>query len=462
MIKLDLQTVAEACHGELQGENLTFLGVGTDTRADLRGKLFIAIKGERFDAHDFVSKAEEQGAIALLVARAVESALPQVIVADTRIAMGELARHWREHLALKVVGLTGSVGKTTVKEMLASILRTDAPTLATKGNFNNDIGVPLTLFDLSGAHKYAVIEMGANHKGEIGYCAGIAKPNVALITKIAPAHLEGFGSIEGVAHAKSEIYQALSSDGIAVLNNEIAFKGIVEKAIGGRRCIRYGLHKDHNDLYADQISLDDSGCARFTLHCAGEQMRVQLTLPGEHNVSNALAAAGAAHALRFSLEKIATGLAQTPSVKGRVNQRQAENGALVIDDTYNANLTSMCAALDLLASKPTQTIAILGDMGELGEAAVEMHREVGQYAKSKNIAALYTLGNLSEQMSKAFGAGARHFTSIDELNAHLQKTLTGREAILVKGSRSAKMERVVAALCGDEQPATKQEQRETR
>lgn len=446
MIKLDLLTAAQACNAHLQGDNKTFLGVGTDTRADLRERLFIAIKGERFDAHEFVAQAQQQGAVALMVDHAVQSDLPQLIVSDTRMAMGELARYWRMQLPLKVAGLTGSVGKTTVKEMLASILRTDAPTLATKGNFNNDIGVPLTLFELSGAHKYAVIEMGANHKGEIGYCASIAKPDVAVITKIAPAHLEGFGSIEGVAHAKSEIYQALASDGVAVMNADIAFKSIVEKAIGGRKCIRYSLNQPQ-DLFADQITMDDMGRARFTLRTASGDIRVQLTLPGEHNVSNALAAAAVAVAMGFDLDAIARGLGQVPDVKGRVNQRKALNGALVIDDTYNANLASMCAALDLLATKPTHTVAILGDMGELGDSAVDMHQEVGVYAKSKKITHLYTLGTLSEHTSKAFGAGAQHFHDLESLLGALTKNLTGNESILVKGSRSAKMERIVSALC---------------
>lgn len=457
MIKLDLYASTLACDGTLIGDNLTYLGVGTDTRSDLAGKLFIALKGERFDAHEFIDSARENGVVALLVSRQVESDLPQIIVADTRIALGRLAAYWRQQLRLKVVGLTGSVGKTTVKEMIASILRTRAPTLATKGNLNNDIGVPLTLFELSAMHQYAVIEMGANHQHEIGYCTDIVQPDVALITKIAPAHIEGFGSIEGVAHAKSEIFSHSSKQCIAVLNAEINYKKIVENAIGDRRCLRFGLHALDNDVRASHVKLNEQGNAEFKLHAFEQSVEVNLSLPGEHNVSNALAAAAVALGLGFELHEIAAGLAKTPSTKGRVNQLLALNGALVIDDTYNANLSSVCAAIDLLVSKSRVTVAVLGDMGELGELADEMHAEVGAYAKLKGVSFMRTVGTLSKKTSVAFGKEAKHYDDIDSLIKALRAEFTGTEAILVKGSRSARMERVVSALC---EPAQSQKEQD--
>ena len=450
MITMRLMDIAQAVAGRLIGADLTAAekivrAVNTDSRQAIAESLFVALRGERFDAHDFAAGAVSTGAIALLVERELPLAVPQIIVADTRLALGDLARAWRRRCRATVVGLTGSAGKTTVKEMIASILRQDGETLATLGNLNNDIGVPLTLFRLGAEHKYAVIEMGANHRGEIAYCAGIAEPTVAAITLIGAAHLEGFGSLEGVAHAKSEIYAALPANGVAVLNEDALFQPILRAAIGSRRSIRFGSQPSA-DVHAVQVTLDADACARFTLVTPRGRVAVQLPVPGQHNVMNALTAAAMAEALQLPLELIARGLAATPVVGGRLVRKQARCGAVLIDDTYNANLSSVKAAIDLLVSLPGRPVLVFGDMGELGNEAAAIHAEVGHYARQKQVAAVYTLGQLSANTSTAFGAGGQHFSALEPLLAALESALTGEHVVLVKGSRSARMERVVSAL----------------
>lgn len=419
--------------------------VNTDSRQVIAASLFVALRGERFDAHDFAADAVAGGAVAVLVERQLPLAVAQIVVTDTRIALADLARAWRRRCAATVVGLTGSAGKTTVKEMIASILRQDGETLATIGNLNNDIGVPLTLFRLQPQHRYAVIEMGANHAGEIGYCAAIAEPTVAAITLIGAAHLEGFGSIEGVARAKSEIFAALPATGCAVLNSDALHQDILQAAIGARRTIHFGASSTA-EIHADQVVLNDSACAAFTLVTPRGRVAVQLPVPGQHNVMNALAAAGVGIALGLSLQQIAAGLQQTPVMAGRLVRKRAQNGALLVDDTYNANLSSVQAAIDLLVTLPGRPVLVFGDMGELGADAAAIHAEVGRYAKQRQVAAVYTLGKLSAETSAAFGGGAAHFSDLESLLMALRSSLSGTDAVLVKGSRSARMERVVSAL----------------
>lgn len=449
MITMRLIDIAHATGGQLidsaAAAESSVRAVNTDSRQVVAESLFVALRGERFDAHDFAAAAVNGGAIAVLVERQLPLSVPQIVVADTRIALGDLARAWRRRCGATVVGLTGSAGKTTVKEMIASILRQDGETLATLGNLNNDIGVPLTLFRLGAEHKYAVIEIGANHGGEIAYCASIAEPTVAAITLIGAAHLEGFGSLEGVAHAKSEIYAALPADGVAVLNEDALFQPILRAAIGARRRLRFGSQPSA-DVHAEQITLDADACARFTLVTPRGKVAVQLPVPGQHNVMNALTAAAMAEALQLPLDTIARGLAATPVVGGRLVRKQARCGATLIDDTYNANLSSVKAAIDLVVSLPGKPVLVLGDMGELGNEAAAIHAEVGQYAKQKQLAALFTLGTLSADASAAFGAGGQHFSALEPLLAALESTLTRQHVVLVKGSRSARMERVVSAL----------------
>lgn len=447
---MPLADIALATGGQLLAAEATVgairvTAVNTDSRQAVAASLFVALRGERFDAHDFAADAVATGAVAVLVERPLPLAVAQIVVKDTRVALADLARAWRRRCTATVVGLTGSAGKTTVKEMIASILRQDGETLATIGNLNNDIGVPLTLFRLQPQHRYAVIEMGANHAGEIGYCAAIAEPAVAAITLIGAAHLEGFGSIEGVARAKSEIFAALPATGCAVLNSDALHQDILQAAIGARRTIRFGAGATA-EVHAEQITLDDSACAAFTLVAPQGRVAVQLPVPGQHNVMNALAAAGVGIALGLSLAQIAAGLQQTPVVAGRLVRKRAQNGALLIDDTYNANLSSVQAAIDLLVTLPGRPVLVFGDMGELGADAAAIHAEVGRYAKQRQVAALYTLGKLSAETSAAFGVGAAHFSDLESLLMALQSSLTGTDAVLIKGSRSARMERVVAAL----------------
>ena len=442
-MEMRLLDIAQATGGRLVGADRLVRVFNTDSRQAVPESLFIALRGERFDAHDFAAMAIDGGAVAVIVERQLNVTVPQIVVADSRRALGDLARAWRRRCPATVVGLTGSAGKTTVKEMIASILRQDGETLATIGNLNNDIGVPLTLFRLNDSHRYAVIEMGANHAGEIAYCAAIAEPSVAAITLIGAAHLEGFGSIEGVARAKSEIYSALPANGCAVLNRDALHQDILQAAIGGRKTLGFG---GNAEIRAEQVVLDAQACAGFTLVTPRGRIAVQLPVPGQHNVMNALAAAGVGEALGLSLTQIANGLQQTPVVGGRLVRKQARNGAVLIDDTYNANLSSVKAAIDLLSSLPGRPVLVFGDMGELGSDAAAIHAEVGHYAKQKQLAAVFTLGTLSAETSAAFGAGGHHFSELEALLAALRHALTGTDVVLVKGSRSARMERVVSAL----------------
>lgn len=447
MIRVSLQHIALWLQLAAPAANPPITGVATDTRKAMPGALFVALKGERFDAHDFVADARARGAAAALVSRPVDVDLPQLLVADTRLALGELAAAWRRQLAPKVIGLTGSCGKTSVKEMIAAILRLDGRTLATQGNLNNEIGVPLTLLQLSADDRYAVIEMGANHRGEIAYCASLAVPDVALVTLVAPAHLEGFGSIDGVAEAKAEIYQALPPTATAVINADDAYAGVFRLRAGVRAQLAFGLHAGA-DVRAVDVSLGADSRAQFTLCLPdGDQRRIHLPLPGKHNVMNALSAAAATFALGLKGELIARGLQQAPSVAGRLILRRALAGGTVIDDTYNANLGSVKAAIDVLASRAGQRTLVLGDMGELGASADSMHAEAGAYAKAAGIERLLTLGTLSRAATAAFGAGGEHFSDLDTLLARLQGQPGSSDTLLVKGSRSARMERVVAALC---------------
>ncbi len=433
---------------EHRGDNPVFTAVGTDSRNVKSGELFIALRGKHFDAHQYLGAAQAAGAAAAMVdvqgAAQVPAGLPVIVVNDTRKGLTQLAYAWRSRFTMPLVALTGSSGKTTVKEMLAAILRdaSNGAVLATRGNLNNEIGVPLTLLELRAEHRYAVIELGMNHAGEISRLTRLTRPDVALINNAGRAHIEHLGSEQAIARAKGEIFEGLATAGIAVLNADDTYALLWIELLNKNKYLRYGidasadvsaryeLHTMHSDIHFTT----PAGAVRATLHA-----------PGLHNVRNALAACAAALALNVPLAAIASGLSQYSGVKGRLQRKAARAGATLIDDTYNANPESMRAAIDVLAQTPGRRLLVLGDMGELGERAADCHAEVGAYARAAGIDALYALGEQSAHSVAAFGKGARHFAGIDELLAQVQTELAPDVTLLVKGSRFMQMERVVDA-----------------
>ncbi|HXL76678.1 MAG TPA: UDP-N-acetylmuramoyl-tripeptide--D-alanyl-D-alanine ligase [Burkholderiales bacterium] len=422
----------------------SFTGVSTDTRSLQRGDLFVALRGERFDGHAFLDHAKSAGAAGALVDRGYtgKAPLPLITVANTKRGLGDLARHWRTRFSPALIAITGSNGKTTVKEMLAAILRRHAGTdavLATTGNLNNDIGVPLTVLRLRPTHRWCAIELGMNHKGEIAYLAGIARPTVALVNNAQREHLEFMRSVDEVAAENAGIYAALGDDGVAVVNADDAHAALFRQQAGQRRLVDFGLGVA-------------SVTGRYALHPLASEIRVTtptgeaqttLAIPGLHNVRNALAAAASAHAVGVPAKAIGEGLAAFRPYVGRLQVKQARAGTTVIDDSYNANPDSVRAAIDVLAACPGPTVLVLGDMGEVGDHGADFHREIGFYARSKGISNLLALGDAMRHAVEAFGAGAQHFADVDELAGNV----SGR-TVLVKGSRFMKMERVVAALTG--------------
>ncbi|MGF6167232.1 UDP-N-acetylmuramoyl-tripeptide--D-alanyl-D-alanine ligase [Pseudomonas moraviensis] len=445
---LTLSELTNALEARLIGNDASFDGVSIDSRAIQPGQLFIALTGPRFDGHDYLNDVAGKGAVAALVEREVaDSALPQLLVKDTRQALGQLGALNRAAFTQPVAAVTGSSGKTTVKEMLASILRTRGPVLATRGNLNNDLGVPLTLIELAPEHTSAVIELGASRLGEIAYTVGLTKPHVAILNNAGTAHVGEFGGPEKIVEAKGEIIEGLAADGIAVLNLDDKAFGIWKTRAAGRQVLTFALSNSEANFHASDLATDARGCPAFNLHTPEGSERVQLNLLGTHNVANALAAAAAAHALGVSLFGIATGLGAVQPVKGRTVAQLAKNGMRVIDDTYNANPTSMCAAVDILAGFSGRTVLVLGDIGELGDWAEQGHRDVGEYARGK-VSALYAVGPNMVHAVNAFGEQAQHFGTQAELIQALAAEQDTNTTILIKGSRSAAMENIVAALCG--------------
>jgi len=426
--------------------------VVTDSRAVQAGDLFVALKGDNFDAHDFVADVLAKGAFAL-VRRDFATADGSVIRADEpRLALGTLAAAWCAQLDVKRIGITGSNGKTTVKEMVAAILRAhagDAAVHATAGNFNNDIGLPLTLLALTPAHRYAVIEMGMNHFGEIRYLTGLARPQVAVVNNAMRAHLGGgFDSTTDIARAKSEIFEGLTADGVAIINADDAQLPVFAAAAGQHRQLRFGLQS--GDVTARDVQASASG-SRFVLSCPQGEQLIELPAAGEHNVRNALAAAAVALALDVPLAAIAAGLAAFGGVKGRLQLKRAACGATLIDDTYNANPDSMKAGIDVLAAYPAPRIFVMGQIGELGDTAAALHAEVGAHARARGIEQLLCLGELSRHAANAYGAGAQYFDDLPALLAVLDQQVASDSSVLVKGSRFMRMERVVEHLLAQQQ-----------
>ena len=451
MIKLSTVQLAQILQAKLIGdENVQVAEINTDTRKSVSNSLFFALKGEKFDAHQYLDQAVSQGALALVVQQENSSILvPQLVVKDTRIALGELAKWLREKINPRTVAMTGSSGKTTVKEMTASILQHTAAdseaVLFTNGNFNNDIGVPLTLLRLTEKHRFAVIELGANHQNEINYTTKLVQPNAALINNIAPAHLEGFGSLVGVVQAKGEIYRGLTKNGVAIINAELNHLDIWQKEISNH-AIQYFNGKDYS---VKNVQGNEQG-STFTLVSPQGEIDISLPYLGEHNVKNALAATALAMNVGATLADVKAGLEQRSQVKGRLFPIQVTPNLLLLDDTYNANKDSLCAAIDVLKSYDAFLILCVADMKELGENSLAIHREVGQYINLVNLDLVCSYGNESAVISEA--VLGKHFTDktemVDFLVPLIENQLQQNKKVVVlgKGSRSMKMEDVIYSL----------------
>ena len=445
---MTLSEAARAMGGTLNGADRSFDSVSIDGRRLCPGALYVALKGARFDGHEFLSQAAQAGAVGAVVEQYQNIDIPQIKVSDSRLALGDLATYWRGKFAGKVVGITGSNGKTTVKELVAKILSQEGRVLATRGNLNNEIGVPLTLLEMRPEHEFAVIEMGANHAGEIAYLTSLVHPDVALITNVAAAHLEGFGSINGIAQAKGEIFGGLGQKGIAVINADDKYEDYWLSLCADRPHRRFSL-RDEADVKGEWIP--QAGGGLLKLPTPQGSCEVPLQISGEHNARNALAAATVALALGVGVPSITRGLALFKGVAGRLQRVVAKTGIQVIDDTYNANPGSLLVALQVLVREAGEKWLVLGDMAELGGDAAQLHRDMGQKAKALGVERLYCYGNLSRYAAEGFGAGSQFFSDQQTMIGVLLNDLHHGVAVLVKGSRSMHMENVVQALTAEEQ-----------
>ena len=448
MLNFTLEEIALWTHGRRRGgDGVRATGIAIDSRKVSHGDLFVAIRGERVDGHAFLADAAARGAVAAMVAEApAQAPLPTVEVRDSVLALGDLASAVRAGERAHVIGITGSNGKTTVKTLVASILSRHGRTHVNHGNYNNEIGVPLTLLAMPADSEYAVIEMGAGKPGDIEYLAAIARPQIGLVNNIASAHLERMGSLDAIADTKGALYRALPADGVAVVNVDDAFAGYFSGLAGTRRVLRFGLERPA-DVSARAVMLAPAH-SDFVLVTPAGECHVEMPLAGRHNVANALAAASVAAALDVPLETIGAGLAGVEGVSGRLQSRRAATGWTLIDDSYNANPGSLRAAIDVLALASGERWLVLGDMKELGPDAAALHADVGSYARERGIERLWSVGDLSAAAAEAFGDGARHFSTQQALAAALSAALHAGVTCLVKGSRSSAMECVIAALPG--------------
>lgn len=467
-----LSQAAAACGGTLVGEDRGFARVSTDTRAIQAGDLFIALKGERFDGASFSEKALAAGAAGVMLNAGASQAQPAIQVADTRIALGQLAAHWRNTFSIPVIAITGSNGKTTVKEMVAAILRAEVAAkggqnmrsqpnplpeveganaepkpinavLATEGNLNNDIGCPLMMLKLRAQHRYAVLEMGMNHRGEIRYLTHLAHPDIALINNAMSAHIGLLGSVRAIAEAKGEIFEGLSAQGVAIINADDEYAHYWRGLNQTRRVLSFGFSQN-----ADVRGTYQPGAYGGLLQVESPQgsVEVPLQVAGEHNARNALAALACALSAGVDLQLAAHALAGFTGAKGRLQRKPGLHGATLIDDTYNANPDSTRAALAVLARQPGKKLFVLGDMGELGEDAPAMHAQIGLDARQAGVSRVFCLGEISREAARSFGAGAMHFERIEELLAEVENALTPDATLLVKGSRAMQMERVINSM----------------
>jgi len=439
-----LKQAAECMQGELQGDDRKFGGISTDTRTIRDGELFFALQGPNFDGRDYVRVASEAGAAGVVVSKPVDENITQIAVDDAKAALGRFGAAWRNAFDATVIGVTGSNGKTTLKELIAACLSRIAPTLATHGNLNNDIGMPLMLARIDASHRYVVLEMGANHAGEIAYLTALASPDLVVITNAGAAHLEGFGSIDGVARAKGEILQGDKRPRVAVLNADDRYFDYWVNQVSDTRCISFGF-AETADVRASNIEPAPNKTA-FTLHIGDASTDVVLPLSGIHNVRNACAAAAVAHALDIGLDDIRAALESVNPVGGRLQPLRGINDATLFDDSYNANPLSVNAAAEFLASLPGEGWLVLGDMKELGDDAAELHREVGEAARTSGVNRLFAYGDLAASAAEGFGENASWYASLDALVDELCAGMSSDVTVLVKGSRSMRMERVVDAI----------------
>jgi len=439
-----LSQAAESMQGMLRGDDRAFAGVSTDTRTIRDGELFFALQGPNFDGRDYVRVAKEAGAAGAVVGKQVNEDLAQITVDDAKAALGRFGAAWRNEHDATVVGVTGSNGKTTLKELIAACLSRKAPTLATHGNLNNDIGMPLMLARIEAMHQYVVLEMGANHAGEIAYLTALASPDVVVITNAAAAHLEGFGSIRGVARAKGEILQGDKRPQVAVLNADDKYFSYWSSKVSDIRSISFGFDETA-DVRADETVAAASNTT-FTLHLADASVEVSLPLVGIHNVRNACAAAAVGLALDIDIDDIRVALESVNPVGGRLQPVRGINDATLFDDSYNANPLSVAAAAEFLAAIPGESWLVLGDMKELGEDAAELHCEVGEAARASGVNRLFAYGDLAASAAEGFGENASWYASVDALVDELCAGMNSDVTVLVKGSRSMRMERVVDAL----------------
>jgi UDP-N-acetylmuramoyl-tripeptide--D-alanyl-D-alanine ligase len=439
--------IAQIVDGMMHGDEVSVKKISIDTRTLELGDVYIAINGEFKDGHDYIPQAIEAGASCVISDRDLNIPVPYIKVADTLAAFQALAAAHRQQIHVKTIAVTGSCGKTTTRALLESVFAQAGNTHASKGSLNNHLGVPITLLELTTEHKYFVAEVGANHKGEIASLIPLIQPDVAIITNVGPAHLEGFGSLANIAEAKSEIYEGLNDDGIAIVNADDEFAHLWLHLNKQHKVISFGIKHDA-DVMADDIHIDEGGYATFTLVLPQSVIEVKLPLIGEHNVYNALSAAAAGYALGLTAQQIKQGLEQAQSVTRRLIEKQTPAGMTVIDDSYNANPVSTEAAIKLLVHRSKQPVFVFGDMKEMGADEADIHSKIGEKAKALGVSKLYCYGELAKQTAQAFGDGAFHFENKDALIEELKHNLSAKETVLVKGSNSMKMNEVVEALVG--------------
>ena len=442
---MKLSEVAKIVHSDLVGQDAEFKDVSTDTRSIQSGNLFIALRGPNFDANNFVNKAEAQGAVGAIVSRIVATTLPLICVNNTLEALVQLARHQREQINIPIISVTGSCGKTTTCALLASVFQQCGNVLVSKKSFNNHIGLPLTLLQLHHNHSYAIFELGANHPGEIAFLSKLVRPSVTIITNAGLVHLKGFGSLEGVAKAKSEIFEGLTLDGTVIINNDDHFTQFWHRLSGSREVFTFGVDQPA-DIMAKNIMINVDGRLIFRLILPDSQIEIQLPLIGVHNIANALASAAAAYVQKLPLSAIKTGLESVTPVNRRLVEQKGYQDAIIIDDSYNANPLSVSAAIAVLAKRPGHSILVLGDMLELGEDDKKLHWDIGKRALESGINQLYCYGILTKHTVNAFGKSAYHFNDQYRLLSALKNDLNAHVVVLIKGSLSMRMDNIVKVL----------------